>query len=126
VSGPPRRLSKKVIASDVWRLRRMVFFSIDMGGNLFNGHELSYAIRADLINRPPLAAESNGPLASSLPLQRLIMEAWNTSSCFQPLLLNGFNPRHELVNNVTRNPSKLPASLFRDSCLEDHLSMVAL
>src|SRR5882724_445868 len=126
VSAPPLNFSRKVMASDFSRLRRGWPLSVDMGCHLFDRHELNAAVRANFVDRPPLAAESYGPLASSLPLQGFIVEAGHPSGCFQPILLDGFDPCHEFRHDVSGSPSKLPTCSFRDDSARDHDRIVAL
>jgi hypothetical protein len=91
-----------------------------MGCHLFNRYELSAAFRSNLVDRSPLAAESYGPLSSSVPPQGFVVEAGHTLGRFQPILLDGFDPRHQLVYNVHGSPPKLPARSIGDDNLRDH------
>jgi hypothetical protein len=44
-----------------------------------------------------------------LSLQRLVVIARDASSRFQSVVLDGFDPRQELVDHVSGNPPKLAA-----------------
>jgi hypothetical protein len=91
-----------------------------MGGYLFDRHELNAALGATLVDRSPLTTETYGPLASSIPLEGFVVEAGHASGRFQPIFLDGFDPRHELVHNVAGSPPKLPTCSRGDDCFRDH------
>ena len=53
------------------------------------------------------------------------METENTSRGFQPILLNGLDPRHEFVHDVSGCAPQLPAPSLRDDHSRDHIAKVA-